>query len=614
MTSSECFDTSLPRETGERKMRNQRVPFAIVLFVLSSVSKPTAFALFQHEMGPFPVKRMAIEKMPFTQQVKLEKTTKASELAKNSKTKKIKVLNSFDKEGRHISAGTVLSPFSNDEDNILIPVGITVTYPTEINGDLTIGRFAYLGDAPRFESSELEMVASKMGHTLRVKAWVTEARIAQYEFHLLNRFSGFYEAFMRDSMHFVGLKSIENAAKNATDPDLKKWYTVASYYSKHVLENGFFDVYQKTANPNKEDENRYKMGVLTSMLRYLMNDESMSLETGYALYQQYKSNPSFFQTRAKNSERLFKSHFENRYVVLPVEKQMNGRVGYLTFVYPIAIDVAGPFHQPEPGLKQFPAESEPEDQSTVNGRWWSNRWQDEFGGFPFIPITEDGVAFHGPISLFSPESSSNSDATETWFLRRDNVSHSCMRMDPSDVLELRALLPGNLSQLSPLGKTIPLQIIEWPDVTDLKGDGKLEIVDVAYYIIPSDGGDIKDPASYLPEVYNKTYWKRYLGVYASKLPAKKGLRIESRAIINPVTGQSHMVNEGYLTGLPHYEIKKRELVQVGNYNEELPIFSLPMRPSAIIQYQEDGIKYKNPFEGGIDYYGNYPPSYFARFY
>src|SRR5947209_8078830 len=45
---------------------------------------------------------------------------------------------------------------------------------TYSRANATVGRYLYVGDAPRFEAKDLEMYTSKMGLTLRIKAWVSE--------------------------------------------------------------------------------------------------------------------------------------------------------------------------------------------------------------------------------------------------------------------------------------------------------------------------------------------------------------------------------------------------------------------------------------------------------
>lgn len=566
--------------------------------------------------GPFPVKRSPIKAMPWTFVRKLEAPAQASALAASSPNGTITLLDdvivrtpaidpvtglssvNFDGTPMLIdtvyAAGTVLSPSINPAHDILIPTGISVSHATVADGNYTVGRFAYLGNAPRFDSENLEMVASKMGHSLRVKAWVTENTIATYELDLLTRFKGFYDAFSKPTMHFERLQSLSKIADEATNSDTKKWFTVASYYGKHILENSLTDIFAPT-----ETEEEYKQTILTTMARTLLNDPTMTITSALSLFDQYKNDPAFMARRQVDSSALFMFHLGHRFAALhEIDPAKPTRLGFLTFVYPIAIDKEGPFKLPSAGFRKFPL------SSSIEGRWWSNRWVDEFGGFPFLQITSDGVAFHGPITM--------SSSKDTWFLRRDNVSHSCMRMDPSDLLELRALIPKNMTQLQKLGKTIPLQIIEWPDVTDVDHNGTNEVVDVAYYSLPTSGAGINNPLNWKPSVYNKDYWNKFFKPFAGRLTSKNTFQVVSTTVIDAVTGEATVTNRGEFTGLPKYEIVDGVQKRVGYYSEVTPIMTLPQRPTSIIQYREDGIVYQGADDWGGDTMGSYPPAYFNR--
>lgn len=213
--------------------------------------------------GPFPIKRSPIAEMTYTFVRKLEVEATASQLASSSIDGTIKLLNDVviaisETEMKTYRAGTVLNPTLNPSDDILIPAGVTVSNPASVDGSIASGRFAYLGNAPRFQPENLEMVASKMGHSLRVKAWVSQDTIDGYELALLTRFKGFYDSFMLPTMHFEILESLVSIAKNTQNVNTKKWATVASYYSKHFLENQAVDIYSKTSA-----EDQYKEIILT---------------------------------------------------------------------------------------------------------------------------------------------------------------------------------------------------------------------------------------------------------------------------------------------------------------------------------------------------------------
>ncbi len=84
---------------------------------------------------------------------------------------------------------------------------------------------------------------------------------------------------------------------------------------------------------------------------------------------------------------------------------------------------------------------------------WYNiprRYQpDYFGGFPFIRLNALNSAghhtygLHGPISYTCPGSGDCGLLDRAWFLKRDYVSHGCMRMDHHDVVELFYLIRGH---------------------------------------------------------------------------------------------------------------------------------------------------------------------------
>ena len=144
-----------------------------------------------------------------------------------------------------------------------------------------------------------------------------------------------------------------------------------------------------------------------------------------------------------------------------------------------------------------------------------------------------------------------------------------MRMDASDLMELRALMPRNMTQLQKLGQTIPYWIFEWPDVTDLNNDGKREVVDVAYYSLPVNGSGITKVENWAPSVYNKIYWNKFFTPYNKRLKSKNTFTIKTLEEIDPVTGVKKKTNIGTFTGLPKYDVVNGVLKSVGYYTEEL---------------------------------------------
>jgi hypothetical protein len=602
-----------------------RASLFAALVLTTGLSLLTAHA---EKDGPFPISLSSVDHMAYTFYRKLEAPTQAINLARYAPDGItqldgiVTLLNKVTIQTQTLDpvtnatvittvtypAGTRLNPTVNPEDNILIPVGVMVTTHSVANGDFPFGRFAYLGVVPRFESANLEMVASKMGHTLRVKAWVTPDILDSYEFTLLSKFKSYHDMIMSDTIHLEPLRDLKKIAADAPTAELKKWYTVASYYGKHLYENSKLDIYRSDL-----PELDYKRMILTLMIQTYLDNPEATIESGLALYEQYQADPTFLLKRREDSARLFRAHFKGNFQEGPVASPVSelaplddptnvsesaapdaslaahaDAVGYMNFVYPIAIDKNGPFKSPRPGLRKFPL------SNSFEGRWWSNQWNAEYGGFPVLQVTSDGVAFHGPITM-------SSDGM-TGFLHRDDVSHSCLRMDSSDVMELRALIPRNMNELQGLGHTIPLRIIEWPDVTDLDNNGTSEVVDVAYYSIPSSGAGINNPRNWRPEVYNENYWENTFGPYVGMLPSNNNLRITK-------IGKK---NGAVLTGLPKYDVVDGQLKVVGYYGET-PVMTVPEGPNRIIQYREAGVRYSNADRSGEDRWGAYPPKVVNKF-
>jgi hypothetical protein len=216
---------------------------------------------------------------------------------------------------------------------------------------------------------------------------------------------------------------------------------------------------------------------------------------------------------------------------------------------------------------------------SMEARWWSDKWQDEFGGFPFLLIEYSGVAFHGPITHYRP--------LDVWFLRRVYVSHGCHRMDASDVLEFRALLPADLKKSGHKIRTI---ILDYFDVADLDKDGELEAIDVKYYNIPSSiavgkGKRVDDVVRpYSVEVQASAFYKNH-----------------------PYAAKFYDVRTDTLKNIPRYSIGKKSISKVGTHSR-IPFRRFEYRGNRIIQYDEDGIR----LQGFDDNSGKYPPRFFQQ--
>jgi hypothetical protein len=212
-----------------------------------------------------------------------------------------------------------------------------------------------------------------------------------------------------------------------------------------------------------------------------------------------------------------------------------------------------------------------------------------------------------------------------------------MRMDPSDLLELRALIPAKMNNLQKEGRTIPLMISEGPDVTDIDNNGSVEVVDVSYYAVPTSSTTINNPENWKPENYNKNYWNKIFGTHANKtqkfsnnisgvgadgtdsnkatfLPIKFTFKVTSSNEVDPTTGQTKVVNRGEFTGLPKYENINGTLTITGIHPGIIPIMTIPQRPTSIIQYREDGTLYTDPNAGGGDYQTGKPGGKFSPVY
>lgn len=77
---------------------------------------------------------------------------------------------------------------------------------------------------------------------------------------------------------------------------------------------------------------------------------------------------------------------------------------------------------------------------------------DYFGGFPFLRLTIENsqgqhtYGFHGPITYTCPGGASSCDLEDRqWFLRREFVSHGCMRMEAEDIVEMYWTIDGHTS-------------------------------------------------------------------------------------------------------------------------------------------------------------------------
>ena len=426
-----------------------------------------------------------------------------------------------------------------------------------------VGRYLYVGTAPKFESNEIELTVSKMSLTLRATGWISQAKINSYASQLYKRWE-LIDSTMQDPA-FV-LHPLVKLQSLPTKETSIAWAQIASQYSSHVLENRGVEVFNSKRNAKSLDESGtdadYRKAISTAILRYYFNNNSLTSDS-------IKSDNMLRDrlTSASNSNALFKTHYSS---VFSPSSAKDGYIGHLTLVYPIAATVEGPFDQPAEGSRTLMS------YGTIESRWWSDKWDDEFGGLPFILINSAGVAFHGPITNFNP--------LDVWYLRRGYVSHGCHRMDTSDIIELRNILPRK-----ELGK-VRLTILNNFDVVDWNNDGQNEVVDVKYYTIPPSiaipkGKTIDDAIKpFLIENQMKTY-------YQSNVHSKKFYQVESDTIV----------------GTPKYKIVKGALVKDGVHGA-LPLKRFNYQPNRILQYKELGTQML-PYD---DNRGKFPPTYFLQ--
>lgn len=429
-----------------------------------------------------------------------------------------------------------------------------------------VGRYLYVGAVPKFDTGEVDLTASKMSLTLRATGWLTQAKYDGYATQLYNRWLQIDTTFQ--DQRFV-LHPLMKLMSMPTKDTSIAWAKIASQYSSHVLENRGVEIYNPKRNAraleNAGITDEYRSNISIAILRYYFNDLKITPEA--------IKNDNALRDRLlspENSRALFNHHYGKVFTKTTVKP---GYIGNITLVYPIAATVEGPYDQPREGVRIMP------NYGTVEARWWSDKWDDEFGGLPFILVNAAGVAFHGPITNFAP--------LDVWYLRRGYVSHGCHRMDSSDIIELRNLLPRKLTEMS----KVKLTILNNFDVTDWNHDGKNEVIDVKYYNIPTvvgipKGKTIDDMVKpFLVANQMKTYFQE--NAYSKKF-------------YNPTTD--------LITGAPRYKVSKGILSTDGVHGP-LPIARFEYQPSRVLQYKELGVQLV-PFD---DNRGNLPPTYFLKY-
>lgn len=430
------------------------------------------------------------------------------------------------------------------------------------------GRYLYLGDVPKFEGNELEITISKMALTARVTAHVNQGRIDTYANQLFLRWQRIRDAITDPIFSLHPLVKMSKLAESS-QASTQAWVKIAEQYSNHILEKTSSDIYLDKRNSKNYESNQvedeYKNTISEAYFRYLFDTDQKSDD----VINDNKRLSNLLSV--ENSQRLFKKHLGHLYTE---HSEKSGYKGVLNFVYPIAATVDGPFSQPKEMVTDL------KTAESIEARWWSNKWNDEFGGFPFLLIEWSGVAFHGPISNFSP--------LDVWFLRRGYVSHGCHRMDGSDILELRALMPSDLKAAA---NQIKITVLDYFDVTDIDKDGELEAIDVKYYNVPTTVNVPKGRS--IDEIIR---------------PYMVDTQFKSFFLMNKFSAKYYDLYIDRLKNIPKYSVVNKKLTRDG-VHKEVKIKRFDYRSNRIIQYTEDGHK----LQGFDDIFGKYPPRYFQRY-
>jgi hypothetical protein len=471
------------------------------------------------------------------------------------------------------------SPLQKEEDFVAPFPHLRTNTPKKFNA--TVGRYLYLGAVPKFKPQDIEITVSKSMLTVRIKAWVDKELYNQYAIHLLKRYKRIVDAFLNDDkLEFVPLQTIKSLRAKNKKQDVQAWLDIVEPYMKHILEFNV-DLEQIKNLPKKE----YTKEILTSLIRYYLDSKTKTIDDGLNLLSEIQKNPSDIKT-VLLSRSLFLKHLSDNFT--KSTKRGENYIGYLTFVYPIAATSDGPFSIPREGF--YGVGLSGNDES----KWWSNKWQDEFGGMPYILLHWNGVAFHGPITNYSP--------LDIWFLRRGFVSHGCFRMDASDILEYRMILPGKPNELMKKNQLISTRVLEYPDIDDWNEDGVLEVMDVAYYQVPGYVPYDKDPEKIA------SFVSKYLYPNSQILWRRKQFDVFNAKTTNKTKKIIYDENKQTLKNLYLYSVKNNQLIKDKFLEQEIPFFVFKTRGNQIIQYREKGVEYV----GFDDVSGKYPPRFFVQ--
>lgn len=463
---------------------------------------------------------------------------------------------------------------------------------TRYGSNQSVGRFVYTGDVPRIlNPSDLEVYVSKVMLTVRAKGWVSDEQKRVYASQLLIHWDAIRQAFEMDSMSFEPVPNVKTLAANERKNEKRaQWLLADRYYMKHNLEDQGVDIYDdeidRHAGVKQLAKEAYKNKIILALLRYYTLNPSITLEQGLRLVPLAK-NGEHEALNAALGSRFFERHLKDNYTE---SQERAGYSGFLTYVYPIAATTAGPFSIEREGLYALG------QYSSDEARWHSPRWDDEFGGFPFLAYTSYGIAFHGPITKLSVPGLPGEEFANNnfWYLNRGYVSHGCHRMEASDVMEFRQLLPDDITTSRGVRVKVVSKI--WPD-SDLF-NGVRFAFNVDYYtpvVSMLAGESVEDAvARNAPSMARETYLRNRIDKLKAPSQDPKNLRISRM-------GKDIVLFDGLQT---YTAEGTRDAVVNG-----IRVISYPARGNRIMQYRETGVVYSG---GTEDKFGKFPPTYFSQ--
>jgi len=195
---------------------------------------------------------------------------------------------------------------------------------TPKKSNANVGRYLYVGVAPKFDGGEVDLTVSKMSLTLRATGWISKAKIDGYAGQLYKRWEQIDSTL--DDPNFVlhPLVKLENIPRRDTSI---AWAKIAGQYSSHVLENRGVEIYNSKRNANSlaaaGKVDNYRNAISTAILRYFFRDNSLNVDL-------IKSDNMLRDSllSVENSRKLFKTHYQS---IFTPSNTKPGYLGHLTF-------------------------------------------------------------------------------------------------------------------------------------------------------------------------------------------------------------------------------------------------------------------------------------------